>query len=404
MVKKRCLAFLPRVPDHSFVPIYMYPNNANGQKISPLKLRAAMAGFFFVSGFGFSSFASRIPSLQQNLSLTDAGLGSLLFAMPLGLICTLPLTGFLLGKYQVRNVMLLGSIAYNLLLCSLGLVQNQWQLALALFFFGSSRNIMNISINALSVEVQTYFNRSIINSFHGIWSVSGFLGAGLGGWMIAHDGEMSMHFALVGAVCALAMALCFPNTVPNPIGSKRPGFHLPKGPLFRLGLLAFGCMACEGIMYDWSGIYFVKAVHAPKAFTSVGYVCFMCSAATARFLGDKAVDRFGKTQVLRACTASVVVGLLLAIVFPTVLVAGLGFMLVGIGVSCTVPLIMASASGASSKPPGIAIASVSTISYLGFLICPPMIGHLASAFGLRAAFGFGVVVALGMLALLKKKI
>ena len=179
---------------------------------SPKQIRIAVAVFFFVSGFGFATFASRIPSIQQKLHLNEAELGTALFAMPLGLICTLPLTGILLGRYSSRYVLLLGSFSYNVTLCLLGLVTTSWQLMGVLFFFGASRNLMNISVNAQSVGVQGLYGKSIITTFHGIWSISGFAGAALGGWMMGHDIDPSLHFQLAGLLCVALMAIFFKDT------------------------------------------------------------------------------------------------------------------------------------------------------------------------------------------------
>ena len=58
--------------------------------------------FFFVSGFGFSTWASRIPAIQQKLHLNEAELGAVLFALPVGLMGTLPLTNVLLSRFDSR--------------------------------------------------------------------------------------------------------------------------------------------------------------------------------------------------------------------------------------------------------------------------------------------------------------
>jgi hypothetical protein len=57
------------------------------------RTRVMVAIFFFVSGFGFYTWASRIPTIQQELHLNEAQLGAVLFALPVGLMATLPVTG-----------------------------------------------------------------------------------------------------------------------------------------------------------------------------------------------------------------------------------------------------------------------------------------------------------------------
>ena len=164
---------------------------------SPKTHRIATAVFFFISGFGYATWASRIPTLQQKLHLNEAQLGAVLFALPAGLMLTLPVTGNLLGRFSSRNVMFAGTVGFNLMLALLGFTDQVWQLVLVLFCFGSSRNLMNISVNAQSVSVQALYNRSIITTFHGIWSMAGFTAAALGYLMVAGKIPPANHFLFV---------------------------------------------------------------------------------------------------------------------------------------------------------------------------------------------------------------
>lgn len=374
---------------------------------SPKQIRIAVAAFFFVSGFGFATWASRIPTLQQKLHLNDAELGTALFAMPLGLMLTLPITSFLLGKYSSRYIMLAGSLFYSGLLCLLGFVTNSWQFGIVLFMFGASRNLMNIPVNAQAVGVQGLFSKSIISTFHGIWSVSGFAAAAFGGWMISMDVIPAWHFFIAGVICVSVMLVSFKHTLRGDVkkpeaGAKKAIFNFPDKPLLKLGLIAFACMACEGIMYDWSGIYFHKVVNAPKQLLALGYIAFMSAASTGRFLGDWTINKIGVKKVLQGGSCLITIGLLLAITLPFVVTATIGFVLTGLGISCIIPLIMALAGKSSTKSPGVAIASVSTVSYFGFLLGPPIIGYVAEAANLRWSFAIGLVMALVMLGLVSK--
>ena len=67
--------------------------------ISLARLRKANAVYFFISGFGYSSWTSRIPVVKESLKLNDAHFGTLLFMMPVGLIVTMPFTGKLLDHF-----------------------------------------------------------------------------------------------------------------------------------------------------------------------------------------------------------------------------------------------------------------------------------------------------------------
>ncbi|QDA60476.1 MFS transporter [Hymenobacter jejuensis] len=362
---------------------------------SPTQARIAITVFFLVSGFGFSTWASRIPTIQHQLGLNDAQLGGVLLALPIGLMLTLPVTSFLLQRFSSRQVMVVGAVLYNLALALLGFAAHTWQLVVLLFCFGSSRNLLNISVNAQSVGVQALYNRSIIATFHGMWSVAGFAAAAVGAVVVGASVPTAYHFVGVGMLLTgLALAF-FPRTLdilPTP-QSQKSGFTLPDKTLLKFGFIAFASMACEGTMYDWSGIYFQKAVHAPKAIATAGFAIYMIAMTVGRFTGDWLVGRLGIKRMLRSSGLLIAAGLLLAALLPTPVAAGLGFIMVGFGVSCVIPLVFSMAGKSPKMGSGSAIAAVSTVGYFGFLIVPPVVGFIANAANLR--WSFAIMATLG---------
>jgi len=139
-------------------------------------------------------------------------------------------------------------------------------------------------------------------------------------------------------------------------------------------------------MFDWSVIYFKKVVLAPKEIMGLGYTAFMFTMATGRFIADSFSHRFGLKRTLQISGLLTATGLVIAVIFPYVYTALGGFLLVGFGVSSVVPLVYSAAGKSKTMSPGVAIAAVSTISFMGFLVGPPVIGFIAGALSLRASF------------------
>jgi len=109
--------------------------------------------------------------------------------------------------------------------------------------------------------------------------------------------------------------------------------------------------------------------------------------AGGRFFGDWLATKWGIKRILQISGTLTATGLLTAIVFPTLVPALLGFLLVGAGVSSVIPLVYSAAGRSKVLSPGVALAAVSTIGYLGFLFGPPCIGFIAQAFNLRVSLG-----------------
>jgi MFS family permease len=85
---------------------------------------------------------------------------------------------------------------------------------------------------------------------------------------------------------------------------------------------------------------------------------------------------------------------MIAVVFPQLWTAIFGFLLVGFGVSSVVPLVYSAAGKSKVMSAGVAIAAVSTIGFLGFLIGPPLIGIVAGISSLRVSFI--IIAAMGL--------
>jgi MFS family permease len=364
---------------------------------SPRQLRIGSAVFFFISGFGYASWASRIPNIQHQLHLNEAQLGAVLFAMPIGLMLTLPITGRLLSSYSSRSILLFGALFLNIVLTFIGFAATIWQLVITLFCFGSARNLLNISINAQAVGVQALYKKSIMATFHGIWSLAGFAGAAVGYVMVYYNVSPVYHFLSVSILMLLFSAYFFPFTLyekPIPQVQKKL-FSLPEKSLLKFSFICFCSLACENTMYDWSGIYFEKAVHVDHKTATAGFVVYMIAMTLGRLMGDKLISRYGVKALLKFSGIFIFSGLLLAALLPYQITATVGFILVGLGVSCIVPMVFQIAGKSTTMSSGSALASISTIGYMGFLLVPPFVGFVAQAVSLRLSFG--IIAMLGAL-------
>lgn len=358
--------------------------------------RIAVAAFFFILGFCFASWASRIPVIQQKLGLSESQLGMVLFALPIGLFVSLPVSGWLITTKGSKKVICIAALCYACILVALGFAGKTYQLVAALFAFGFAGNMGNISVNTQAVGVELLYKKTIMASFHGIWSLAGFTGAAVGTLMNGLGIGPGYHFLIVltFSVAVFLFAAPFLLTKDNKPKENPPFLALPHKSLLSLGLIAFCSMLCEGAMFDWSSIYFKKVVLAKPSLVSAGYTAFMSTMAVSRFVADYFTARFGFKRIVQVSGLIIMAGLLLAVLLPYLYTALAGFLLVGIGVSSIVPLVYSAAGKSKILSPGTALASVSTISFFGFLFGPPLIGILAGISSLRLSFA--VIAVMGL--------
>ena len=357
-------------------------------------IRLGVSAFFFTQGLGFASWASRIPEIKNSLGLSDAALGSILFALPAGSLTSLPLSGWLVTRFGSKLMALTGALLYMMILVMIGFSSEVWMLVGSLFLFGLVGNLVNIAVNTQAIGVENMYKKSIMAAFHGAWSLAGFGGAAIGTVMVSAAIDPRYHFIAVACLCVIIILVGQQFTLRGKMNSgDTPLFVLPDKALLKLGLIGFCGMASEGAMFDWSGVYFQKVVEAPASMTTLGYAAFMSTMAGGRFIGDSLANRLGRKKMLQLSGVMISAGLIISVVFPFIIPVTIGFLLVGFGVSSVVPLVYSAAGKSHTLSPGMALAAVSTISFFGFLVGPPLIGFIAEAASLR--YSFAVIAALG---------
>jgi len=352
-------------------------------------LRIVVGVMFFLAGLCFASYASRIVTIQQNFRLTDAALGAILFAVPVGLMCSLPFSGWIITIIGSRRLLIFALSLYGIALVGLSLAQNIIQLIIGLILFGFSSNAMNISVNTQAIAAEGLYQKPIMASFHGLWSFAGFVGAGIGTFMIAEQVKPLYHFTIIASITIITIMLIARYLKDDKVASTGPVFVMPDKSLIMLGVIAMCSMMCEGAMFDWSAIYFKKVVMAPLAVIGIGFTAFMSTMAFCRlFIADWFAKVFGLRRILQVSGALTVVGLLIAVIFPYFYTSVIGFLFVGAGVSSVVPMVFSAAGKSKTMQPGVALAAVSTIGFVGILLGPPIIGFISGLINLRASFTF----------------
>lgn len=358
------------------------------------RIRFAVGMFYFGMGLSFATWASRIPDIKTALHLTEGDLGSILFALPMGQLIIMPFSGKMVTKFGSHHILIFSLIMYVLCLANLGLATSALQLSLGLFLFGVFGNLANIAVNTQGVYTEVLFKKTIMSSFHGMWSFAGFTGALVGLGMLTLKLTPFHHFLVVGAIVLLMVAFNFKflvkakEKIKNKTSEKKKLFVKPDSSLLWLGVIGFCSMASEGVMFDWSGVYFKDIVKAPGPLVILGYTSFMIMMASGRFLGDGLINKFGRERVMQISGVMISVGLFTAVFLPYIIPCTLAFMLVGLGVATIVPTVYSMAGKNPTVPPGEALTIVSSVSFLGFLMGPPVIGHIAEAFGLQFSFAF----------------
>lgn len=364
------------------------------------KARFSIGILFFICGLNFATWATRIPDFKSFLSLSDAQLGTVLMGLPIGSLVSLPIAGWLLTKYASRWICIMAIVLYVIVIPSLSLLSSPVTLFIGLFFFGMAGDIMNIAMNTQVVSLEAKMNKIIMSSFHAVFSIGLMAGAFLGGILEKEHFTTTEHFSLVALSNILLIPFSFPNLLtdkPVQDESKPKSSILNLGPyLIILSFIAFCGMLCEGAMADWISLYFKEYSPDSPFPITIGFSFFAAAMVLGRFVGDKISLKYGVSNILIVNGILIGLGMLLTLLFSSIYLKIGGCFLTGIGISTIVPLIYSQAGNQKEIMPSIAIAGVSTIAYIGFLLGPVLIGYLSDFVGLDKALF--LIVVLGFLA------
>lgn len=369
---------------------------------SKKRIRLAIFCLYFCTGFCFSSWASRIPDIKTALGLGDAAWGTILLMIPIGQICGMTMSGLLISKVGSKRIFPIALTGYVAALLFIGLSSSEYALIISLIVFGFFGNFCNISINTQAVTVENMYEKPIMASFHGGWSLAGLTGASIGLLMSSLHLKPFYHFCIIGLLVFINLLInkrylqidLKKEKDPAEIAMKKR--TKPETFLFLLGIVAFCGMAAEGAMSDWSGLYLVDVVGTPKHLAPIGLAAYMITMASGRFMIDKAIQKWGRQRVIQAGGVLIAAGLFTAVAIPHFITTIIAFMIIGFGTAGIVPTIYSIAGQRTKIPTSIALTIVSSVSFLGFLMGPPLIGYISSVTNLRYSYAliglFGICI------------
>lgn len=365
------------------------------QQLKLSRLRISIAFFFCVAGMSFSSWAVRTPFIQEKLQLTKMDWGFLLLCPVLSSFTATLLSSFLIGHFSSRRTTIVAAYLTIFSVFLIGIAPNVWALAGAFIVFGAGMGLIDISMNDQAAALERIYQRSIMSSFHGIFSVGAMLGSLLGGLLAKFAITPAYHLSMVAILLIIGVVInqrCLLHSTDNITDEIRaeikvPLIVLPKGKLWILGCVASAAVFVEGAMADWSAL-FLENMGAQEWLAALGLAFFTGTMAVGRLFGDRWVDYVGAIRAIQWGAACSVLGLFIALISYFPVVAIIGFALSGIGMAIIFPCLLTLAARVKTKEmsSAAAIASVAMMGYVMMLLGPPMIGFLAHAIGLHLAF------------------
>ena len=348
----------------------------------------------------FANLLPRLPEIKAALGLENAAYGLAVAAFPAGAVAAGLFAAVLIRRFGSAPVAVAGTLGTSIGILLAGLSPSVGLFAAAFFLGGAMDAITDVAQNAHALRVQRGYGRSILNSFHAIWSIGAVLGGSMAAGAIAMDVPLGLHLgvsaALFAAVSLIAVRYCLPgpdrpvddhDAVESaaPGRSRSPGLTARTvGILAALVLIAIAGTLVEDAGNSWATLYLGTDLGAPAALAATGYIAMVGTQFIGRMLGDGLVDRWGQRAVARGGGLVVMLGMGIALALPSVPGTITGFALAGLGVATLVPAAMSEADHLPGLRHGTGLTVVSWLMRLSFLLSPPLVGLVADATSLRA--------------------
>ncbi|MDD2002033.1 MFS transporter [Pseudomonas putida] len=362
--------------------------------------RCATRLTFFAVGFTMAAWAPLVAFAKTRMGLADGLFGSLLLCIGLGSLISMPLAGRIAQRVGLRMLMQLSGLCFCAALLALSTVASTWLFALSLFVFGACLGLGDICVNLQAAMVEKAAQQPLMSGFHALFSVGTFVGAA-GMTLLLNLGATPVQAASCAAVLAVfCLALAWRHQIVRLDTLDNAVFQWPQGVVMLIATLSFICLLVEGAMLDWSALYLQGVHQVPLESAGIAYSAFTLAMAGARFAGDRLARLLGDPLLLAGGALLSLLGLVLA---QTQSLTGAlaGFVLAGVGLANAVPVLFRAALQQNRMPAAASLSAVATIGYLGVLLGPGFIGHIAEVTSLHTAFWF-LCVTLAALCLLAR--
>src|SRR5665647_1906733 len=363
-----------------------------------VKNRSAFSvGFLFAtSSLLFGIWVASIPGIKARLGFTDGSLGLSLLLSPLGAITGMILSARVFSKISVGRWMFTGYI----ILCFIMILQinsvNRVMFWACLYCFGGMSFLNGVSANATVNLMEKKYNKLYMSTCHGMYSMGGAVSSGIAALLFTVHIPSGWQIVMVAFVIAMIILSNKNYLLANiDIIHSRSAFKLPSLTILGISFICMVSFMAEGCVADWSAIYFKEVLLAPKALISLGYAGFSVAMTVGRLNGDMLITKLGSKNVVVAGALLAAAGFLVVVTTPSVIIAIVGYIMIGFGSCCIVPVLFR----ASANIPGVSTvegyAMVTTGGLIGFLTGPSVIGFISEKASLSK--GLSLLILMGLL-------
>lgn len=346
---------------------------------------------FFLYALVLGGIFPRLGELQKTMQIGESELGLGLLGFAVGTQVSLMLAGGLIKKLGFKLVLILGIPLLGMAEIAATYMPTPFWFFICLLAAGLAIGLLEVVVNLEADRTEFMIGRLIMNRAHAFWSF-GMFGAGLIGASAAQiDISPSHHLIFLNIICFVLVLIVFGNFKPAPARNENktppPKFVRPSLSILTLVTFTLSAMLLEGATIDWSVIYMRDIFDMPAFVNGLAFTLGALTQAITRYFADPFIAKYGPVKIARVLIGLLGIGAIMVTFAPSAYIALAGFALMGVGTSCVFPLAMSAAAQRPDRDAATNVASLAQLSFIIFLLAPPILGFIAEHYGIRVSFG-----------------
>src|SRR6185436_6062582 len=277
-------------------------------------------------------------------------LGLSLLLSPLGALTGVAFSTKIFSKVSVGKWMCLGYVVLIIIMILQINSVNRIMFWVCLYSFGLMSFLNGVSVNTTVGFLEKQYNRRMMSTCHGMYSLGGGVSAGLATIFFALSLSPRIQVVLIAITIVTVVYFNRKHLLAHDrIIHSGSGLKFPSLSILSISFLCMVLFMAEGCVADWSAIYLRESLHGTKEIMGLGYAGFSAAMTIGRLNGDSIITKFGSRRVVIAGALLAAAGFTIVVLAPFVSIAIAGYILIGFGCCCIVPVLFST----SGKIPNV---------------------------------------------------
>ena len=326
-----------------------------------------------------------IPWNMERLQIDESDLGFAILSFGVSFLISNQIAGrILVPKFGTKKIMSFGIIIISFSNIILVSAPEYYILLLAHIPAGIGWGSSG-PIGGIHTQLIEKHSGKIISPYYAMgFSIGIFLGGILAGFVLGNSIYPPFVFTILFILSIFIAAVIYLNSLPNDLDFKGEGekLKIPERNVLIFGFLLFILFGSNGIIIDWSALWFTKELNAPLHLASLGLIFLSLGGIFATFFSNQLINLFSEKIV--GCYFVIFGSLILlaAIVIGNFYIILITFFVYGFATANLVPIIIRQAVKHSTESIPTTVTNLITMGFSAMLFAPALIGFIAETYSL----------------------